>query len=353
MKTILVIEDNPDIRENTAEILELADYRVLTAENGKVGVELAKQEKPDLIICDIMMPELDGYGVLHILSKSVETARIPFIFLTAKSEKDDFRKGMNLGADDYITKPFDDLSLLDAVEMRLRKTDARQPAPAKESDGAAPASPEARGLQDLQQMLTDEKRVTLFKKKHTLFAEGNAPHFLYYIQQGKVKTFKTNEEGNEYITGLYSDGDYLGYISLLEDAPYSETAVTLEDARIVVIHRQDFFSLVYNNRDVANQFIRLLSKDVKEKEDRLLKLAYNSVRKRVAEALLMFQKKYQETAGQPFGMAISREDLSNIVGASKETVIRTLSDFKEEKLIDIKGSQITLVNMPKLERMRN
>src|SRR6185436_13315255 len=101
MKKILLIEDNQDVRENTSEILQLANYIVFTAENGKVGVELAHQEKPDLIICDIMMPELDGYGVLHILNKTPDTATIPFIFLSAKSEKSDFRKGMNLGADDY------------------------------------------------------------------------------------------------------------------------------------------------------------------------------------------------------------------------------------------------------------
>ena len=116
MKKILLIEDNLDVRENTEEILSLANYKVFTAANGKIGVELAHTEKPDLIICDIMMPELDGYGVLHILSKNEDTARIPFIFLTAKTEKSDIRKGMNLGADDYLTKPFDDTDLLNAIE---------------------------------------------------------------------------------------------------------------------------------------------------------------------------------------------------------------------------------------------
>lgn len=87
MKTILLIEDNPDMRDNTTEILELAHYNVVTAENGKQGIKLAQESSPDLIICDIMMPELDGYGVLHLLSKEPSTASIPFIFLTAKAEK--------------------------------------------------------------------------------------------------------------------------------------------------------------------------------------------------------------------------------------------------------------------------
>src|SRR5678815_2711377 len=122
-KTILVIDDNTDIRENTSEILELAGYKTFTAENGKQGVEIAVKEKPAVIVCDIMMPELDGYGVLHLLRKNQETQNIPFIFLTAKTERSDFRKGMEMGADDYITKPFDDIELLNAVEIRLKKVE--------------------------------------------------------------------------------------------------------------------------------------------------------------------------------------------------------------------------------------
>ncbi len=115
MKIILIIEDNSDIRESTAEILELTGYQVLQADNGKAGVELAMQKNVDLILCDIMMPELDGYGVLHMLNKNDKTSDIPFIFLTAKAERVDFRKGMEMGADDYLTKPFDDIELLAAI----------------------------------------------------------------------------------------------------------------------------------------------------------------------------------------------------------------------------------------------
>ena len=108
MKKILLIEDNEALRDNTAEILSLANYEVSTAENGKVGVEMAMANPPDLIICDIMMPVLDGYGVFQIISKNLELQHIPFIFLSAKSERTDLRKGMEMGADDYITKPFSD-----------------------------------------------------------------------------------------------------------------------------------------------------------------------------------------------------------------------------------------------------
>ena len=120
MKKILFIEDNDDIRTNTAEILELANYHILTAENGKDGVSIALKEKPDLVICDIMMPILDGYGVLHALQKNSETMNTPFIFLTAKTEKSDLRKGMEAGADDYITKPFDEEELLWKIKALIR-----------------------------------------------------------------------------------------------------------------------------------------------------------------------------------------------------------------------------------------
>ena len=120
-KKILIIEDQPEVRENIAELLELSNYNPITAENGKIGVKKALEEQPELILCDIMMPEMDGYEVLYLISKRPEIASTPFIFLTAKSEKADFRKGMNMGADDYITKPFEEMELLGAIERRLNK----------------------------------------------------------------------------------------------------------------------------------------------------------------------------------------------------------------------------------------
>lgn len=352
MKKILIIEDNQEVRENTAEILELSNYKVITAPDGKVGVDLARKEMPDLIICDVMMPELDGFGVLHVLSKNAATAGIPFIFLTAKAEKDDMRKGMNLGADDYLTKPFDDLELLDAVEIRLKKSDLRREEFRKSSDGGSMAD-HAKGLKDLENLLDSDKRVTAIPKKHIIFSQGSYPNFLYFVKKGKIKTFRIDNLGNELITQLYKEGDFLGYTDLLENTAYSENAVALEDSEICAVHKEDFFTLIYNSRDVANKFIKMLTGNVHEKEERLLKLAYSSVRKRVAEALIMLEKKYQEEGGGEFSMAISRDDLSGIVGASKETVIRTLSDFKEEGLVKISGSKITIVKSDKLKNMKN
>ena len=116
MKTILLIEDNLEIRENTTEILELENYHVISALNGKIGFELAKEQTPDLILCDIMMPEMNGYEVFENLKMTSETSGIPFIFITASAEKSEMQKGLNMGAAGYIRKPFTEKELLDAID---------------------------------------------------------------------------------------------------------------------------------------------------------------------------------------------------------------------------------------------
>ena len=123
MKKILVIEDEPEMRRNITTLLRYYDYAPVAAENGRLGIEAARREIPDLILCDVMMPELDGYGVLQAVQSDASLAGIPFIFLTAKGEKDDLRSGMNLGADDYLTKPVANADLVEAIEARLRRTE--------------------------------------------------------------------------------------------------------------------------------------------------------------------------------------------------------------------------------------
>ncbi len=351
MKTILLIEDNKDVRENTAEILELADYKVIQAENGKQGVEEAQQHTPDLIICDIMMPVLDGYGVIHLLSKKTETASIPFIFLTAKSERLDFRKGMEMGADDYISKPFDDIELLNAVESRLKKNEMLKAEFSKDVAGLNKFFNDVKKTDELKK-LSEERRIKQYKKKETVFNEGNSPNFLYFLVKGKVKTFKAHEYGKELITNLYKEGDFFGYTTLLEDGPYTETAEALEDSEICLIPKDDFFSLMYGSIHVMKSFIKMLSDNIADKEKQLINLAYSSVRKRVAEALLLLQSRYDNNKDKSFSISISREDLANIVGTATESLIRTLSDFKEEKLVEIKGSNITITNIEKLKKLK-
>lgn len=218
MKKILIIEDNGEVRENTAEIIELANYKVITAENGKVGVEMALKEKPDLIICDIMMPVLDGYGVYHLLSKHKETATIPFIFLTAKSEKVDFRKGMDMGADDYIMKPFDGIELLHAIEIRLKKNNLLK----AEYAGENALNNFLHDVKETGKVsLTSGERETFnYNKKVYVYKDGQRPRAVYYVISGKIKISKTNDDGKEFITNIHSTGEYFGYTSILENVNY-------------------------------------------------------------------------------------------------------------------------------------
>ena len=351
MKKLLLIEDNFEVRENTAEILELAGYEVATAENGKEGVRAANQDHPDLIICDIMMPELDGYGVLHLLSRNMKTAGIPFIFLTAKADKADLRRGMNLGADDYITKPFDEAELLDVIEMRIKKHSTIHQEIERDSEGISRFINEARGMAALEE-LSSEQEIRRFREKDIIFQEDSYPRGLWFVNKGKIKTYKTNEDAKEYITGLFKQGDFIGYTSLLKESPYTESAMALEDSELMLIPKDDFFALMYDNRDVSHKFIRLLSDNLEEKEDQLLHLAYDTVRKRVADALLLLEQRYKEEADSAFSMPISRDNLASIVGSSKECVIRVLSEFKSESIINTKKSEITILNSDKLSQIR-
>ena len=347
MQTILLIEDNIDIRENTAEILDLAGYKVLTAENGKLGVELALQQKPDLVICDIMMPVLDGFGVLHMLQRNEDMQDVPFIFLTAKTERTDFRKGMEMGADDYITKPFSGTELLHAIEGRLKKAQLKKQEFASNPEGLSKLMQAATGKGSLQ-LLSEGRNTDKFKKKQVIYMEGNHPASLFYVQKGKVKTFKRNEDGKELVVELYNEGDFLGYIALLEGTVYKETAEAMEECEIAVIPREDFEELLHNNHEVAVQFIRLLARNITGKEQQLLGLAYNSLRKKVAEALMHLHKKYSGHKEGLFAIDISRDNLAAIAGTATESLIRTLGDFREEKLIDIKDGAIIILNEKKL-----
>ncbi|MFN8311000.1 MAG: response regulator [Chitinophagales bacterium] len=349
-KKIVLIEDKDTVRENIVEILELAGYEVSAAANGKKGVEAVMKENPALIICDIMMPELDGYGVLHMLSKNPETASIPFIFLTAKADRTDLRKGMEMGADDYITKPFDDIELLNAVDTRLRKAEMLK------------NELTAKGMNDFfteasaggKVKLTEGDRDTrTFKKKEMVYTHNHRPSYLFFVLKGKIKSFRMNENGKELITAIYTEGDFIGYTALLEEIPYADNAEAMEDSEVMLIPKSDFHTLLNSDAQVAQRFIKLLSHNVSEREEQLLNLAYNSLRKRVANGLLHVYDKFRKNTNDRPRLEIPREDLAQVVGTATESLIRTLSDFKSEKLIEISEGKISVLDEVKLRNLLN
>ena len=351
-KTILIIEDNADVRENTAELLELAGYNTLTANNGKDGLSLAQKYKPNLILCDIMMPELDGYGVIRALENIPETIGIPFIFMTARAEKEDFRLGMDLGADDYLTKPFNGDDLLRIVAARLKKSQLLKQTFDNSLEGLNNFLDEAK-IQQGVTILSDHRTIKKIRKKDMLFMEGDSPNFLYYIASGMIKTSKSNESGKEYIIDIHKQGDFIGYAALLEDSNHRESAMAIENTEVALIPKQDFLQLIYSNGDVAMKFVKLLSNNFTEAGDKLLKLAYDSARKRVAEAIIFVSKKHLADGKKDQFFALQRENISALSGISPESVSRNLTDFKEEGLIETSNAQIKIINLKKLESIKN
>lgn len=337
MKKILLIEDDDIVRENTAEILALANYLVETAKNGRIGIEKAKSFLPDIILCDIMMPELDGYGVLQIHSREPIIAKIPFIFITAKTEHAEVRKGMNLGADDYILKPFQESELLSAIESRLKRREAF------ENIGKTPGKNNLKSIADL---LTPEN-LTSFQKENTIYCEGNNSKYLYFIVKGEVKTYKITSDGKELITGMYKEGDYFGYSSFFNKSTHIEYAVCLSNCNIYKILKDKIIDLVENNHLFAFEFIERLSENVKEVKEQLLQMAYGSVRKKTASTLLNLAKK-SRTENE---IRVSRSDLASLTGIAKETLIRTLTDFKDEQLISTSRNVVKIISPDKLKKI--
>jgi DNA-binding response OmpR family regulator len=198
---ILIADDEPDILEILKYNLVKEGYDVTTAKDGDEAIAKANTIQPDLVILDIMMPELDGYGVLHMLRKNPSTENTPFIFLTAKTERSDFRKGMEMGADDYITKPFEDIELLNAVETRLKRLEILDQKYAGSSQGLIQFIQDVNST-GLVEKLSEQYETENYNKKQMLYIQGRRPRFLYYLSKGKVKSFKSHEDGKEYITNL-------------------------------------------------------------------------------------------------------------------------------------------------------
>ena len=343
MKKVLIIEDNEDVRENTADILELAGYSIATAENGKIGVKKAKELLPDVIVCDIMMPELDGYEVLQALTKTAKTASIPFIFLTAKIDKTDMRKGMNLGADDYLTKPFTENELLDALHCRLKKHDFLKQEYSKNIEGVSQFIEAASNYLDLD-YLSKSYSSQKYSKRAVLYREGNIANSLYFVQSGAVKTYKVTEKGKEFVTGLCGTGQFVGQLSLLSDhGSYIESAAIIEDAEVYEIPKSDLINLLHTNKDVANKFISLISNNLVEVQEQMVNIAFATVRQRVAKALLDIHHKHILLNNEDHGISIAREDFAGLIGTATETAIRMLTEFKEEGLITIGNARKIII----------
>lgn len=210
------------------------------------------------------------------------------------------------------------------------------------------------GLQALKNISVNHSKMACRKDEH-IYRENRYPIGIYLVTQGRVKTYKIHEQGKAFITGIYHAGDFLGYSALLEDIHYADSAMAMDDSEICLIPKEDFCSLIYTNAEVSRTILKMLSHNLRLREELLTKLAYSSVRKRVAEALVALANCCKKIGAQKFEINISRKDLASIVGTAPETAIRVLSDFKDEGLVNIKakGGIIAVAQYDRLAHMRN
>ncbi|QED37216.1 response regulator [Antarcticibacterium arcticum] len=348
METILYIEDDPVLRENTREMLEFSNFKVLTAKNGKIGVDLALKHSPDIILCDIIMPVWDGYKVFQVLKENRLTYRIPFIFVSAKVDKEDIRSGMNLGADDYLTKPFEEEELISTIQSRLEKYSKLQENysfPLKNS-AIAPVN----NLSDLKDYIELNGEYYDFKRKSIIYREDENANYIYLLEDGIVKNYKMDEYGKELITGLYKKGDLLGFYSFGSSSLYAETSTALEDGMAYRILSLEFRKLLKLNPGLTLELADLFSENLTNLRKHLLDTAYGSVLKKTTYTILQFAENIQETPED--SIKISRSDLASVAGISTESLIRSLSQLKKDNLIDIEGRNIKILDLKKLHTIR-
>lgn len=349
MKKVLLVEDDFSLRENTAEILELSGYEVIIASNGKIGVNYAKTHIPNIIVCDIMMPEMDGYGVLQELSVDDATKHIPFIFLSAKTERSEIRKGMDLGADDYLTKPFEEEELLSALESRLAKAELLSRMTTAPTKNSETSGEKMRTLHELKNFFDDNGTLESFEKGEEIFREGVRSNTIYLLLKGVVKCYKMDEDGKELITALYRADDFLGFTSFVDNIPYQETATTVEDTEVAGISKSELKDILQKNQNISLELMELLNENITDIKEQLLQMAYSSVQKKTAQTLLQFSEILNKKPDEP--IRISRSDLASVAGIATESLIRTLSGFKKEGLIEIEGRNIRILELDALQHV--
>lgn len=347
--TILLIEDDETLLENTRELLEISGYDVITATDGFQGVELAKIHLPDLIVSDIMMPQLDGISAFQKLQMDNKTRKIPFIFMSVKSDPEDIRFGMNMGADDYITKPFREEDLINAIASRLAKRAIlREKEKNKKTNQAQTKI--IHNLDELRDYFGKYGDYVDLEKYEELYREDRHASYVYLLEQGLIKTFQLDEYGKELITSILKKGDFLGFYSFKTGGTYPETAEALEESRLLRISSEQFIETLLRNQDLTVEVAQMLSENLSVMRTHLLDMAYSSVLKKTTNTILEFAEKIQ---GDPReSIKISRSDLASVAGISTESFIRSLSCLKKEGLIDIVGRDIKILNLEKLHAIR-
>ena len=337
---VLLIEDNDEVRENVSDILELAGYEALTAADGKEGIKVAISQRPDAILCDIMMPDLDGYGVLKILGEREDTSTIPFIFVTAKSEQEDLRRGMNLGADDYVTKPFYKDELLRVLDVRIRKQRQRGGSTKLQAPTNWTGFLSSEALRQAMDQLTQGSVERVYKRGEAIFREGEAVRDVFILQAGFVKMDKSTDFDKRLIVYVFSPGELFGYPEVIAARPYEHEAVALTEVSLLHISAEKVRQRLASEPNIADFLLGCLAAGLLDADKRMLHQSYFAVRKRCADTLLLAESVFKDRSPWP----MSREELSQWAGTAKETFIRSLTEFRDSGLVDVAGNKIRIVD---------
>lgn len=202
--------------------------------------------------------------------------------------------------------------------------------------------------------LQERKHLNTFRKGSLIFHEGNYPVGLYAIFSGKVKIFKTSDTGKDYILRLAKDGEVLGYRSILTNEKYEVSAEALEDTQLCFIPSESFMTALQGSTRLSMGVMDLLASELKNTEEKLAEMAHKTVKERTAEMILMLRRFYGlEEDGNTINASLSREELASLVGTATETLIRMLSDFKDNKVLELKGKKITILNLRLLQELAN
>lgn len=346
MNNILIIENDLDLLGKYSDVLKNSGYEVTAAFNSEIGINLALSKLPSLILCNTVLSNIDGFGVLSILSKNPSTTKIPFVFLNALSTPDIVKKGIACGADDFVTKPFQCDQLVRSVEGRINKNQNQTSLPISEANNNHPHN--GTGLEKLFDLISQCK-IRHIKKKQTLYYESDHSQWLYLLIEGCIKTLKLTDDGRQMITGLYKPNSFIGLDTLLLDDPWLESAEATQDSSLYLISKSAIIDLLNEHVGLNQHFIKILSANLREKKDQLVELAYESVRKRLTQVLVRLNK----NAVPIDQIDICRDELAGLAGIATETVSRILTDFRERGLIERNGSQIHIMDLGGLIKMKS
>jgi len=323
------------------------EYEVYYFNNSHEAINKIKEDTSNLIVCISQLQNTDSLLITQLIRKLYLDVELPVLFLAEKFDYNFYRKFILSFGSDFLLLNTELNEIITSIEYHFQKM---------KKINADNRNSSKKNVHDLLDELLQNGKLNHYKNKSLIFTEGNYPQYLYYVNKGRLKGYKTSDNGKELIIQLYGKGDFIGYMDLFGEDIYRFTAQAMTESELLLIPKNEFYHLVKSNFTFAYETVRVLAKHNNQKSERMLELAYNSLRKRVANGLLLLQKKFNKSTSDNstnFSIKITREELANLCGTTTESLIRTLSDFKDERLIFINGKEIEIRELSKLKAMIN